>query len=154
MAVVPRPSGKIRDPMPPRPSGKIKDPIPDRKPQPNIMAIPGFEFGPLITTLGDVPGGLSNILSNSDKGGGGDPTDHAAGRRQQGQQDPGKQVGDPNRVIREGTAYRDSDSGYTVYVKGNRVVIVDPQTGQQVTQFTNPRANAQDRINSGKWNPI
>jgi RHS repeat-associated protein len=67
MAVVPRPSGKIRDPMPPRPSGKIKDPIPDPKPRPNIMAIAGFEFGPQITTLGDIPG-LSNILNNSDKG--------------------------------------------------------------------------------------
>jgi hypothetical protein len=67
MAVVPRPSGKIRDPMPPRPSGKIKDPIPDPKPRPNIMAIAGFEFGPQITTLGDIPG-LSNILHSADKG--------------------------------------------------------------------------------------
>jgi RHS repeat-associated protein len=68
MAVVPRPSGKIRDPLPPRHNPRQTTQLPDPKPRPNIMAISGFEFGPLITTLGDVPGGLSNIQFNSDKG--------------------------------------------------------------------------------------
>jgi RHS repeat-associated protein len=67
MAVVPGPSGKIKDPLHRRPNPPQTTPLPDRKPRPNIMAIVGL--GPLIqiTIPGDFPG-LSNIMFNSDKG--------------------------------------------------------------------------------------
>ncbi|KAM3093802.1 hypothetical protein ACKFKF_28625 [Phormidesmis sp. 146-12] len=65
-----------------------------------------------------------------------------------------RQVGDVNRVVREGRLLQDAETGYYVYVKGDRVVIVDPATNQQVTQFKNSRANTQKRIASDRWKPI
>jgi hypothetical protein len=65
-----------------------------------------------------------------------------------------RQVGDVNRVVREGRLFQDSETGYYVYVRGDRVVIVDPATNQQITQFKNSRANTQKRIESGRWKPI
>jgi hypothetical protein len=68
--------------------------------------------------------------------------------------EPNRQVGDANRVIREGKKYTDSDSGYTVHVSGNRVVITDPADGDKiVTRFINSQANTQERVLSGKWIP-
>jgi len=61
---------------------------------------------------------------------------------------------DPNRVIQEGRKFKDSESGYTVHVDGNRVVITDPNNGDEpVTMFENSAANTQQRIQSGKWIP-
>ena len=61
---------------------------------------------------------------------------------------------DPNRVIREGKKFTDSESGYTVHVDGNRVVVTDPNKGNEpVTTFENSTANTQRRIQSGKWIP-
>ena len=68
--------------------------------------------------------------------------------------DPNRQVGDVNRVVREGRRFRDRETGYDVYVRGDRVVIVDPGTNQQITQFKNSRANRQKRIEFGRWEPI
>jgi len=65
-----------------------------------------------------------------------------------------RQVGDVNRILREGRRFRDTETGYDVYVKGDKVVIVDPATNQQITQFKNSRANTQKRIESGRWKPI
>lgn len=79
-------------------------------------------------------------------------TEHAAGRQAEARAgDATRQVGDPNRVVRESRAYTDTATGYDVYVNGNRVVIVNPKTGEQVTQFVNTRANTSSRVASGKW---
>ena len=82
-------------------------------------------------------------------------TPHAQARSQEAKEgDTPRQVGDVNRVVREGRLLQDAETGYYVYVKGDRVVIVDPATNQQITQFKNSRANTQKRIASGRWNPI
>jgi hypothetical protein len=83
-----------------------------------------------------------------------------AGRTRHGQQradearggDTHRQVGDANRVIREGRKFTDSETGNTVHVSGDRVVITD-KSGDIVTQFKNSRSNTQSRIQSGKWAP-
>ncbi|NER00830.1 MAG: hypothetical protein F6K30_29740 [Cyanothece sp. SIO2G6] len=81
-------------------------------------------------------------------------TPHSEVRAQQAREgDPNRQVGDINRVVWEGRQFQDTQTGYDVYVRGNRVVIVDPETGQQITQFKNSRANTQKRIESGRWRP-
>jgi RHS repeat-associated protein len=82
-----------------------------------------------------------------------EPTDHAKQRRQEARSgNANRDVGDPNRVVREGRAYRDNETGYTVYVKGNRAVVYDGN--RQVTQFKNSRRNTQNRVNSGRWTPL
>ena len=42
------------------------------------------------------------------------------------------------------------ETGHTVYVRGNRVVIQTPE-GKFHSQFQNTRANTMARIKSGKW---
>jgi len=82
-------------------------------------------------------------------------TPHAEQRSQEAQDGTvTRQVGDVNRVVREGRLFQDAETGYYVYVKGDRVVIVDPETNQQITQFKNSRANTQKRIEAGRWKPI
>ncbi|MHC5822636.1 MAG: hypothetical protein ACYT04_44065 [Nostoc sp.] len=82
-------------------------------------------------------------------------TPHAEQRSQEAQDGTvTRQVGDVNRVVREGRLFQDAETGYYVYVKSDRVVIVDPATNQQITQFKNSRANTQKRIESGRWKPI
>lgn len=49
-------------------------------------------------------------------------------------------------------AFTDAETGNTVHVSGDRVVITS-RDGQIVTQFRNPRANTQSRIQSGRWVP-
>jgi hypothetical protein len=81
-------------------------------------------------------------------------TEHAAGRRAEARAgDTTRQVGDPNRVVREGRAYTDVKTGNDVYVNGNRVVVVDPATGKQITQFVNTAANTSSRVAAGRWVP-
>lgn len=81
-------------------------------------------------------------------------TPHAEQRASEARDsDPNRQVGDANRTIREGRRFRDTETGNTVHVRGNRVVIRDSE-GKQVTQFKNSRANTQKRIRSGRWEPI
>jgi hypothetical protein len=82
-------------------------------------------------------------------------TPHGEQRTQEAQKgDVTRQVGDVNRVVREGRLLQDAETGYYVYVKGERVVIVDPANNQQITQFKNSKANTQKRIKSGRWKPI
>lgn len=84
----------------------------------------------------------------------------SAGRTQHGQQradearsgDTHRQVGDANRAIREGRKFTDTETGNTVHVSSDKVVITD-KNGEIVTQFKNVRANTQSRIRSGKWAP-
>lgn len=77
-------------------------------------------------------------------------TDHGQERQNEARDNPARDVGDPNRVQHQGRKFIDTETGNTVHVDGNRVVIVDP-AGERVTQFTNPCANTQNRIRSGKW---
>jgi hypothetical protein len=82
-------------------------------------------------------------------------TRHAEQRAQEAQSgDIRRQVGDVNRIVREGRRFKDTETGYDIYVKGVMVVIVDPATNQQITQFKNSRANTQKRTESGRWEPI
>ncbi len=80
------------------------------------------------------------------------PTDHGKKRQQEGRSDSHRDVGDPNKVEQRGRKFYDTDTGNTVHVDGDRVVIVDSK-GRRVTQFKNPRRNTQDRIRRGKWVP-
>jgi RHS repeat-associated protein len=80
-------------------------------------------------------------------------TDHAKDRQQDARDGYShRQVGDPNRVVDEGKKLVDTETGNTVYVKGDKVVIKDP-AGTLVTQFKNSRSNTLSRIESGKWEP-
>jgi hypothetical protein len=91
---------------------------------------------------------------------GGRDNDKGTGRTNHGQQradearggDTHRQVGDANRVIQEGRKFTDSETGNIVHVSGDRVVITS-KAGQIVSQFRNPRANTQSRIQSGRWVP-
>ncbi|WP_243787297.1 RHS repeat-associated core domain-containing protein, partial [Pseudomonas amygdali] len=78
--------------------------------------------------------------------------DHAAGRAEDAKTNPDRQVGDKNKVMENGKTYEDADTGHTVHVDGDRVVITDSQ-GRPVTQFKNTRANTNSRVSSGKWIP-
>jgi RHS repeat-associated protein len=80
-------------------------------------------------------------------------TEHGEQRAQQAREgDTHREVGDANRVKAEGRMYTDTDTGNTVHVKGNRVVITDSE-GNQVTQFKNTRANTAQRVQRGQWIP-
>ncbi len=80
-------------------------------------------------------------------------TERGEQRAQQAREgDAHREVGDANRVKAEGRTYTDSETGNTVHVKGNRVVITDSE-GNQVTQFKNTRANTAQRVQDGKWVP-
>lgn len=81
-------------------------------------------------------------------------SEHAQRRAEEARAgDSHRQVGDTNRTVQEGRIFVDSETGHTVYVRGDRVVIRTAD-GRPVTQFKNPRANTQDRIQSGKWIPV
>lgn len=82
------------------------------------------------------------------------PTEH--GRKRKAQAEAGdvqREVGDPNRVVREGKQFLDTGTGYHVFVLGNRVVITD-RAGRRVTQFKNALANTRTRVENGRWKPL
>ena len=109
---------------------------------------------------GKEEGGESDAESERGSGAAGDtPTDERrtgitkiSPEAEMRRKDPERDVGDPNRVVKEGNKYLDADTGHTVYVKGEKVVITDGK-GKQITQFKNPRSNTNQRINDGKWVP-
>jgi RHS repeat-associated protein len=81
-------------------------------------------------------------------------TKHGRERRDQGRSGDGdRDVGDPNRTIREGNHYMDSKSGNDIYVRGDRVVVVN-QEGKIVSSFTNTKSNTAMRIRTGRWQPV
>jgi hypothetical protein len=81
-------------------------------------------------------------------------TEHGQQRAEEARAgDAHRQVGDANRVLREGRKFIDTETGNTVHVAGDRVVITDT-AGELVTQFKNPKANTQARIQSGRWVPV
>jgi RHS repeat-associated protein len=90
--------------------------------------------------------------SDSGNSGKREKTEHAIERATEAKTDSSRQVGDVNRVIRDGRNFTDSKTGNNVHVKGDRVVITD-RSGKIVSQFKNPRANTQGRIQSGRWVP-
>lgn len=61
-------------------------------------------------------------------------TKHGQQRLDEAKYDPHRNVGDINRVIREGKKYLDTETGHTVYVRGNRVIIQTPE-GKFHSQF-------------------
>lgn len=81
---------------------------------------------------------ISDNLSQSP--GSKESTQHGEERAEEAKTDPNRQVGDGNKVIENGKTFTDTETGNTVHVDGNRVVIVD-ENGMRVTQFKNPRAN-------------
>ena len=80
-------------------------------------------------------------------------TEHGQERADQARSgDAHRDVGDANRVIKEGKEYTDTETGNNIHVKSNRVVVTD-QDGNIVSQFENTRANTQQRIQDGRWVP-
>ena len=138
---VPRPASSPKPSPPPRPSPTPR-PSPSPKPSPTPRPSPSPTPRP------------SPSPSPSPSPGGTNRTPHAEERKRQADEgDTHRQVGDANRVRQQGRPFRDSETGNTVYVDGDRVVIVDPQ-GIEVSRFRNSRRNTQQRIRSGKWIPI
>ncbi|WP_313207225.1 RHS repeat-associated core domain-containing protein [Stenotrophomonas sp.] len=80
-------------------------------------------------------------------------TKHGEQRAREARTDPNRNVGDANRIARDGRSYRDTDTGNTVHVSGDRVVIRTPD-GRSVTQFKNSRSNTAQRVRDGKWEPM
>ena len=66
------------------------------------------------------------------------PTDHANDRSKQAESDKHRQVGDPSNVINSGRKFFDTDTGHTVHVNEDRVVITN-RDGRRVTQFKNTK---------------
>lgn len=119
-----------------------------------IGAVKGAAAGAVIGgAVGGVAGwiidkGIALLSDNKDKN-----TRHGQERADQARGgDARRQVGDPNRVVREGRQFQDTETGAKVFVKGDRVVIIG-QNGR-MTQFRNPASNTQSRIRSGKWKPL
>ncbi|MCP3994619.1 MAG: hypothetical protein GY722_06070, partial [bacterium] len=108
----------------------------------------------VLATLGVVMGVVdSGDGSDDDPANSLEATDHGNERRRQARDgDTHRQVGDPNRVVAEGRRHRDTETGNTIYVKGDRVVVLD-KDGRQVTQFTNTRRNTRKRVRDGLWIP-
>lgn len=79
------------------------------------------------------------------------PSDHARLRRDQARAgDRGRQVGDPNRVVREGRRFRDTNTGNIIHLRANRVVVSNG-AGRQISQFTVTRTQLLRRIMEGTW---
>ena len=78
-------------------------------------------------------------------------TDHGKERADDARTDPDRNVGDPNDVIRDGKKFTDTKTGYDVYVKGDKAVVV--KDGKVHTQFKNSRRNTRNRVDSGRWEP-
>lgn len=64
--------------------------------------------------------------------------------------DATRDVGDANRVISEGRQFTDTRNGFTVYVQGSRVVVVN-KDGQIHTQRNYTRRAIQQKIRNGTW---
>lgn len=84
---------------------------------------------------------------------GGESTEHADQRAEEGKTDAHRQIGDKNKVIENGKKYLDTDSGHTVHVQGDRVVVTS-SSGKEITRFKNTRANTNSRVRSGRWIPL
>ncbi len=126
----------------------------------NVEAAQKIQVSAMRNSGGDADGvsqGGAGAPAGAAKGGSSSET---TGRTTHGDQraaeaaagDVSRQVGDGNRVLRQGRHFVDTETGANVHVDGNRVVITNGE-GKVVTQFRNSRANTQERIQSGKWKP-
>ncbi|WP_241757920.1 SitA5 family polymorphic toxin [Myxococcus landrumensis] len=107
-----------------------------------------------ILTVGVTAGAVAMTAWNNGEGGGAERSPHGEQRANEAREgDAHRQVGDANRVLHEGRKFTDAETGNVVYVSGDRVVITDA-LGRIITQFKNPRANTQARIQSGRWVPV
>ncbi|WP_277344997.1 RHS repeat-associated core domain-containing protein, partial [Metapseudomonas otitidis] len=76
-------------------------------------------------------------------------TDHGKERAN----DPTRDVGDRNDTIKNGEKFKDTETGATVYVDGNRVVIIGDRGG--VTQWNDQtERETSNKVSSGKWKPL
>jgi hypothetical protein len=64
--------------------------------------------------------------------------------------DSKREVGDANHVIRDGRQFTDTETGTTVHVQGNRVVVTN-KDGAIVTVMKLTKKNIAMRIQSGRW---
>jgi len=78
-----------------------------------------------------------------------DYSDHGKQRKEEGLTDQHRNV-DANNVIENGKKLIDNETGYDVYIKGDKVVILRPD-GKVHSQFKNPKGNTQKRLQNGKW---
>ena len=82
------------------------------------------------------------------------PTEHGKLRAKQAKNgDPNRNIGDVNKIKQKGKHYRDTETGANVYVHGDKVYI-ENENGQEITQFHNPKSNTDQRIKSGRWEPV
>jgi RHS repeat-associated protein len=79
-------------------------------------------------------------------------SEHAKQRNEEGKTDRLRQVGDRNKTIANGKNHIDTETGNTVHVDGDRVVITDGN-GKKVTSFKNPKKNRRKRIDDQRWVP-
>ncbi len=92
--------------------------------------------------------------NSAEKPGPSTPTPHDEQRADEARAgDTSRQVGDPNRTVREGRTFIDTETGNRIHVRGNKVVVTDPVTGERITRFKNSRRNTENRIRSGRWVP-
>lgn len=80
-------------------------------------------------------------------------TTHGQERADQAKTDPHRNVGDANRVVREGTKYRDTETGATVSIGKKGRGVVQGQNGR-VTQGHWTKKQIQSRLRSGKWEKL
>jgi RHS repeat-associated protein len=80
-------------------------------------------------------------------------TEHGKQRAEEAKTDPNRNVGDKNKVIRDGKEYIDDLTGNKVHVLGDNVVVLDDE-GNVLSQFKNSRANTNWRVETGRWIPV
>lgn len=71
----------------------------------------------------------------------------------EGQQNNHGSAIDINGTIKNGEKLKDTEAGATVYVDGNRVVIIGDRGG--VTQWNDQtERETSNKVSSGKWKPL
>jgi hypothetical protein len=94
------------------------------------------------------------MMAQGNGSGGNNRTDHGQQRHEEARGgDPNRDVGDINKIRNEGRHFRDTETGNTIHVKGDKVV-VDKPNGDFHTSFHNTKANTATRIETGKWIPL
>ncbi|MCK5363166.1 MAG: hypothetical protein KAR22_09370, partial [Gammaproteobacteria bacterium] len=88
-------------------------------------------------------------------GGDGDDegTTHGKKRIEEAKSDPNRQVGDPNRIIREGKQYYDTETGATAHVGRHGRTVFRGDRGE-ITRATYTKKQIEARVLSGKWKPL
>lgn len=80
---------------------------------------------------------------------------HFNQRVQEGKQgDASRSLGDWQVIVNQGRQYKQASDGRQVFVKGDKVVILEADGKTLVTQFRNPSSNTQQRVRDGRWLPV